>query len=84
MGLWEYGEVKTTLEIPDALMKRVKLRAVKRSQKLKDAITQLLELGMAATSEDEEPPKAPKPVRLRGGDLLTFRDIESAIDSGRE
>jgi hypothetical protein len=76
--------MKTTLEIPDALMKRVKLRAVKRSQKLKDAITQLLELGMAATTETEEPQRAPKPVRLKGGGLLTLRDIESAIDAGRE
>ncbi len=76
--------MKTTLEIPDALMKRVKLRAVKRGQKLKDAITQLLERGMAATSEDDKPPRAPRPVRLKGGALLTFRDIESAIDSGRE
>jgi hypothetical protein len=76
--------MKTTLEIPDALMKRVKLRAVKRSQKLKDAITQLLELGMAATSETEERQTAPRPVRLKGGGLLTLRDIESAIDSGRE
>jgi hypothetical protein len=78
------GATKTTLEIPDALMKRVKLRVVKRSQKLKDAITQLLELGMAATSETEERPRAPRPVRLKGGGLLTLRDIESAIDSGRE
>lgn len=76
--------MKTTLEIPDALMRRVKLRAVKRSQKLKDAIAQLLELGMAATSAADEPPRAPKPVRLKGGRLLTFRDIESAIDAGRE
>ena len=76
--------MKTTLEIPDALMKRVKLRAVQRSQKLKDAITQLLEIGMAATSEGDKPPRAPRPVRLKGGGLLTFRDIESAIDSGRE
>jgi hypothetical protein len=76
--------MKTTLEIPDALMKRVKLRAVRRGQKLKDAITQLLEQGMAATSDSDEPRRAPKPVRLKGGGMLTLRDIESAIDSGRE
>jgi hypothetical protein len=30
--------MKTTLELPDALMKRVKLRAIQHNQKLKDAI----------------------------------------------
>lgn len=80
--LWKYGCVKTTLELPDALMRRVKLRALQRSQKLKDAIAQLLELGMAA-SEAETPPRAPKPVRLKGG-ALTLHDIEAAIQGGRE
>ena len=48
MELWEYGNMKkTTLELPDALMQQVKLRAVRRHQKLKDVIAQPLELGMA-------------------------------------
>jgi hypothetical protein len=84
MLLWQYGAMKTTLQIPDALMKRVKLRAVERGQKLKDAITQLLELGMAAAPESDEPRRAPKPLRLKGGARITLRNIESAIDSGRE
>lgn len=76
--------MKTTLELPDALMKRVRLRAVRHSQKLKDAIAQLLELGMAAAPEADMPPRAPKPVRLRGGAALTVHGIEAAIDAGRE
>lgn len=84
MLLWQAGAVKTTLQIPDALMKRVKLRAVERGQKLKDAITQLLELGMARSPVADEPRRAPKPVRLKGGARITLRDIESAIGSGRE
>ena len=84
LDLWKFGSVKTTLEIPDALMRRVKLRAVQRGQKLKDVVTQLLEVGMAAASEPDGPPRAPKPVRLRGGALLTFQSIESAIDPGRD
>jgi hypothetical protein len=85
MVLWEYGRVKTTLELPDALMRRVRLRAVQRSQKLKDAIAQLLELGMAASPEEPDTPRRPpKPVRLKGGALLTVHSIGAAIDAGRE
>jgi hypothetical protein len=43
--------MKTTLELPDELMRQVKLRAVHRNQKLKDAITQLLQIGIAAASD---------------------------------
>ena len=75
--------MKTTLELPDGLMKRVKLRAIHRNQKLKDAIAQLLELGMAA-SKSSGPPRAPKPVRLKTGRLLSICDIEAAIGAGRE
>jgi hypothetical protein len=77
------GIMKTTLELPDGLMQRVKLRAVHRKQKLKDAIAQLLELGMAASPEADKPPRAPKPVRLRGS-RLDIESIEAAIAAGRE
>ncbi|MGB6451566.1 MAG: hypothetical protein WBE92_12510 [Steroidobacteraceae bacterium] len=76
--------MKTTLELPDTLMRRVKLRAVRRNQKLKDAVAQLLELGMAASPDVETPPRAPRPVRLKGRRPLGIRDIEAAIGAGRE
>lgn len=82
--LWEYGKMKTTLELPDELIRRVKLRAVHRNRKLKDEIAQLLEAGLASAPEAEAPRKPPKPVRLRGHRPLTFTDIDSAIASGRE
>lgn len=84
MGIWKYGNMKTTLELPDELMRRVKLRAVHRNQKLKDAITQLLEIGMAASTAANKAASAPKPLRLKGRRQLTIRDIESAIDGGRD
>lgn len=84
MELWEYGKMKTTLELPEELMRRVKLLAVHRSQKLKDAITQLLEIGLAAAANTERVPRAPKPLRLKGCPPLTIDDIEVAIGSGRE
>ncbi|HEX5477224.1 MAG TPA: hypothetical protein VFX09_05155 [Burkholderiales bacterium] len=76
--------MKTTLELPDDLMRRVKLRAVHRRSKLKDEIAQLLEAGMAQAAEPEAPRKPPRPVRLRGRGPLTARDIEAAIAAGRD
>ena len=71
--------MKTTLELPDDLVRRIKMRAVERNQKLKDTIAQLLELGLANVPEDKMPPRAPKPVRLKRQGLLTIKDIEAAI-----
>jgi hypothetical protein len=76
--------MKTTLEIPEELMRRVKLRAIHRNQKLKDCVAQLLELGISAAAERRKPPRLPRPVRLKGRGPLTTREIEQAIASGRE
>jgi len=76
--------MKTTLELPDDLFRRVKLRAVHRNRKLKDEIAQLLEAGMAAAPQAEAPARAPKPVRLKGRKPLTVAEIESAIAAGRD
>ena len=75
--------MKTTLELPDDIMHRIKLRAVHRKRKLKDEIAQLLEAGLAIAPSAEAPRKLPKPVRLRGQRPLTITDIESAIVAGR-
>jgi hypothetical protein len=77
------GAMKTTLELPDGLMRRVKLRAVHRGQKLKEAVAQLLELGIAADGEPNPPPRMPTPVKLKGR-RLTLPDIEDAIALGRD
>lgn len=75
--------MKTTLELPKALMRRVKLRAVHHNQKLKDAISQLLELGMSALKSNG-PPRVPKTVRLKTGrrlSQLTTSRQQSAPDA---
>jgi hypothetical protein len=76
--------MKTTLELPDGLIRRIKLRAVHRNRKLKDEIAQLLEAGLASAPDADPPRTPPKPVRLRGRPPLTIGDIESAIAAGRE
>ena len=85
MEIWKYGRhEKTTLELPDELFQKVKLRAVQRRQKLKDAIAQLLELGMAASPEAERHAKLPKAVRLKGVGPVSVDEIEAAIAAGRD
>lgn len=76
--------MKTTLELPDDLLRRIKLRAVHRNRKLKDEIAQLLEAGMASAPAAEAPKRPPKPVRLRGRKPLTVAEIEAAIAAGRD
>lgn len=45
--------MKTTLELPDALVKQVKLRALREGTKLKDAVAELLRKGLAAVDATE-------------------------------
>lgn len=42
--------MKTTLDLPDKLVKQVKLRALRDGKKLKDAVAELLQKGLAAES----------------------------------
>jgi hypothetical protein len=81
-AFWKYGEMKTTLDLPDDLMREVKIRAVHEHKKLKDAIAEFIRKGMAAGKT--RAPKLPKPVKLRGGFKPTTEDIEAAIAWGRD
>jgi retron-type reverse transcriptase len=74
--------MKTTLDLPDQLMREVKIRAVHEHKKLKDIIAELIRKGIAASKTRRQ--KIPKPVKLRGGFVPTVEDIEAAIDWGRE
>jgi len=53
--------MKTTLDLPDALMKQVKLRAVREGRKLKDTVAELLHIGLAE-SRKPKPSGTAKPV----------------------
>jgi plasmid stability protein len=46
--------MKTTLDLPDELMREVKIRAVKENRKLKDEVAELLRRGLGhSTARDE-------------------------------
>jgi plasmid stability protein len=54
--------MKTTLDLPDNLMRAVKIRAAEENRKLKDVIADLLRHGLSLPSE--KPPVARQRVRL--------------------
>jgi plasmid stability protein len=43
--------MKTTLDLPDELMREIKVRAAREDRKLKDLVTELLRKGLAAQEE---------------------------------
>ncbi len=54
--------MKTTLDLPDELMRTVKIRAVREDRKLKDMVALLLRCGLGAAPE--EPGTVRERVRL--------------------
>jgi hypothetical protein len=48
--------VKTTLELPDDLMRTVKIRAAREDRTLKDVIAELLQRGLESPSVDDRQP----------------------------
>ena len=53
--------MKTTIELPDALMRTIKVKAAREDRKLKDVVAELLERGLA---EDSLGPKPGHRVKL--------------------
>jgi plasmid stability protein len=74
--------MKTPLDLPDELMREVKIRAVHEHKKLKDTIAELIRKGISASNSRR--PKLPKPIKLRGGFKPTTEDIEAAIAWSRD
>lgn len=75
--------MKTTLDLPDNLIREVKIHAIHQRKKLKDTIAELIARGLAAEQRASKL-KIPKPLKLRGGFIPTIDDIEAAIAEGRE
>lgn len=50
--------MKTTVDLPAELVKRLKLRAVRDGRKLKDAVADALRAGLAAQAADATPAPA--------------------------
>ena len=61
--------MKTTLDLPDALVKQVKLRALQDGRKLKDTVADLLRKGLAVAADTLPDARAP----------VVTRDKESGL-----
>jgi plasmid stability protein len=48
--------MKTTLDLPDELMREIKVRAAREDRKLKDLVTELLREGLAAQEKQAGEP----------------------------
>ncbi len=74
--------MKTTLELPDTLLRQIKFQAALEGKKLKDLFAELLIRGMSTPPVRRR--KLPPPHKLRRGFIPTTEDIEAAIAEGRE
>ena len=74
--------MKTTLDLPDKLMREIKMQAIHEHKKLKDTIAELIRKGLFTKRASRT--KLPKPIKLRGGFIPTEEDIEAAIAEGRD
>jgi hypothetical protein len=70
--------MKTTLDLPDALVKQVKLRAVREGRKLKDAVADLLRKGLAVTAAKEPKTVAPRVTRDKKTGLPLIECVQAA------
>lgn len=70
--------MKTTLDLPDALVKQVKFRAVQDGRKLKDTVADLLRKGLAASDDTESAAATPVIVRDRKTGLPVIQCRQAA------
>ncbi|HUG91035.1 MAG TPA: hypothetical protein VML55_09390 [Planctomycetaceae bacterium] len=70
--------MKTTVDLPDKLLRQIKLQAVKRGQRLKDFMADLLRKGLAANSPRGTLPERPT---IKADPRTGFPYIECAPDA---
>ncbi|MBK8133662.1 MAG: hypothetical protein IPK48_13510 [Gammaproteobacteria bacterium] len=82
--------MKTTLELPDPLLRRVKVRAAQTDRRLKDVVAELIEKGLdAVTAAGGTAPESPAPrrslpvLKRQTGRMLSVEDIDAAIADNR-
>jgi len=74
--------MKTTVELPDELMRSVKIQAAQENRKLKDVLAEVIARGLSEKLGSPARRRPPRPVTLPGGPL-TIDDIEKAVAADR-
>ena len=71
--------MKTTLDLPEGLVKQVKLRAVREGRKLKDAVADLLRKGLAVAADIDLDTKEPVITRDKKTGLPLIECEQTAV-----
>jgi hypothetical protein len=77
-----FFHMKTTVELPDELMRSVKIQAARENRKLKDLLAEIIARGLSERIGSVEGRRPPRPVSLPSGPL-SIDDIEHDIAVGR-
>jgi hypothetical protein len=72
--------MRTTIDLPDDLLRRAKSEAALSGRKLKDLVEQGLRLVLAAPPAGSEPPPKKKPSMHDLAKHLIFEDVDSPPD----
>lgn len=77
--------MKTTLELPDELMRAVKVRAAASDRKLKDVIAEAIARGLGAVVEEEDsrPPAVREPASKAGSLPAKAPTKTAPLEKGR-
>ena len=70
--------MKTTLEIPDEIMRAVKIRAAVEGRKLKDIVAEALKAGLLAISSS---PRSPKGIQVETDPKTTLPVVVAVADA---
>lgn len=89
------GSMKTTLDLPDELVREIKVRAAREDRKLKDLVAELLREGLAASGPSpaarrhrvrlplirstHSAPRGEEMTPERVADVLTQEEVERAF-----
>jgi hypothetical protein len=61
------GDVKTTIDLPDDLVRSLKLRAVEENRRLKDVVADVIRIGLAEPGSSGRSTSRVKLPLIRGG-----------------
>jgi len=79
MVLWEYGRVKTTVEIPDELFREAKATAARRGTRLKDLMADGLRLALGRAPKARRQARFPIISAKQGAPKLTATKVKAVL-----
>lgn len=76
--------MKTTIELPNGLLQRLKILAVQEHRRFKDMVAEVMEIGLQHRTASVPPKPLPKLITLRGGGVPTAEEVRAMIAEGRD